>query len=159
MGGEDPLAPRVPSPSFATMGGMALTLVTGPANAAKAQVVLDRYRLALARGPILVVPRGADVEHYSRELARDGAVLGVRVEPFSGLLREIARRAGVNAVAIGDAGRERVLAATIARTTLELLEPAAQAPGFARALARFVAELESRSVTPARFAGALAGSA
>jgi ATP-dependent helicase/DNAse subunit B len=138
------------------MGGVALTLVTGPANAAKAQVVLDRYRLALARGPILVVPRGADVEHYSRELAREGATLGVRVEPFSGLLLEIARRAGVNAVAIGEAARERVLAATIAATELELLGPAAQAPGFARSVARFVAELEARRVTPQRLAGALA---
>ena len=135
---------------------MGLTLVTGPANSAKAQVVLERYRLALARGPILVVPRAADAEHYSRELAGAGAVLGVRVEPFSGLMREIARRAGVTEMAIGDAARERVLAAVIARTALELLEPAAQAPGFARALARFVAELETRRATPARFASAIA---
>ncbi|HXR13446.1 MAG TPA: PD-(D/E)XK nuclease family protein [Solirubrobacteraceae bacterium] len=135
---------------------MGLTLVTGPANSAKAQVVLERYRLALARGPILVVPRAADAEHYSRELARAGAVLGVRVEPFSGLLAEIARRGGVGGVAIGEAARERVLGAVIARTPLELLEPAAQAPGFARALAGFVAELEARRATPARFASALA---
>src|SRR3954466_3689307 len=42
-------------------GGVPLTLVTGPANAEKARVVLDGYRAALARGqePILVVPTPA----------------------------------------------------------------------------------------------------
>jgi ATP-dependent helicase/DNAse subunit B len=134
---------------------MSLTLVTGPANSAKAQVVLDRYRLALARGPILVVPRAADVEHYSRELAAEGAVLGARVEPFGGLMREIAARAGVSGTPIGEAARERVLGAVLAATPLELLAPAAQAPGFARTLARFVAELEAHRVRPGRLAAAL----
>ena len=63
---------------------MPLTIVTGPANSAKAQVVLGRYRAALARSPILVVPRSADAEHYRRELADSGVVLGVRDEPFGG---------------------------------------------------------------------------
>ena len=134
---------------------MPLTIVTGPANSAKAQVVLERYRLALARAPILVVPRAADVEHYSRELAGAGAVLGIRVEPFGGLMREIARRAAVAQSAIGETARERVLAAVIVRTPLELLEPAAGAASFARALAGFVSELETRRVTPARFTAAI----
>jgi ATP-dependent helicase/DNAse subunit B len=133
-----------------------LTIVTGPANSAKAQVVLERYRLALGRGAMLVVPRAADVEHYTRELAAAGAVLGVRVEPFGGLMREIARRAGVTEVAIGEAARERVLESVVARTQLELLGPASQAPGFAAALAAFVAELGMRRVTPARLGSALA---
>jgi ATP-dependent helicase/DNAse subunit B len=134
---------------------MGLTLVTGPANSAKAQVVLDRHRAALARGAILVVPRAADVELYRRELADEGAVLGVRVEAFAGLMREIARRAGVADVAIGTQARERVLAAVVERTELELLAAAAQGPGFVGALAGFVAELESLRVTPARLHGAL----
>jgi hypothetical protein len=134
---------------------MGLTLVTGPANSAKAQLVLDRYRAALMRGAILVVPRAADVEHYRRELAGAGAVLGVRVESFNGLMREIARRAGVAEVALGEQARERVLAAVVARAELELLAAAAAAPGFVPALARFVAELESRRVHPPRFAAAL----
>ena len=143
--------PRVSPPWSA----MALTLVTGPANSAKAQLVLDRYRAALARGAILVVPRAADVEHYRRELASDGAVLGVRVESFNGLMREIARRAGVTEVALGEQARERVLATVVATAPLELLAGAAAAPGFVRSLARFVAELESRRVHPARLVTAL----
>jgi hypothetical protein len=46
-----------------------LTLITGPANSEKAGAVLDSYRSAIAREPILVVPTRADVEHYRRELA------------------------------------------------------------------------------------------
>ena len=77
---------------------MPLTLVTGPANAAKARVVLDAYRAALDREPLLVVPTFADVEHYRRELAAGGAVFGRSVMRFGWLRREIgapgARRAG-----------------------------------------------------------------
>jgi ATP-dependent helicase/DNAse subunit B len=137
------------------MGAMGLTLVTGPANSAKAQFVLDRYRSALAGSPILVVPRATDVEHYRRELAGDDAVLGVRVEPFGGLMREIARRARVAEIAIGEQARERLLEAVLAAASLELLAPSAQSPGFVHALARFVAELESRRVPPARLIAAL----
>src|ERR1700712_3241641 len=48
---------------------MPLTLVTGPANAAKAGYVLERLRAVLHRGPLLVVPTAADVSHYGQELA------------------------------------------------------------------------------------------
>ena len=134
---------------------MGLTLVTGPANSAKAAVVLERHRAALARGAILVVPSAADVEHYRRELALEGAVLGVRVEPFDGLLREIARRAGVAERAIGEPARERLLSVVVERAQLVMLAAASEGPRFAAALAGFVAELESRRVTPARLHGAL----
>ena len=72
-----------------------LTLVTGPANAEKARVVLDAFRAALARGedPILVVPTRADVERYRGELAAGGAVFGAHVVRFAWLIEEAARRA------------------------------------------------------------------
>jgi ATP-dependent helicase/DNAse subunit B len=136
-------------------GAVGLTLVTGPANSAKAHVVLERHRAALARGAILVVPRAADVEYYRRELAAAGSVLGVRVESFGGLLREIARRSGMSASPIGVHARERLLAATLSRSELHSLAGAAQAPGFVGVLAGFVAELEARRVTPARLISAL----
>ena len=47
---------------------MPLTLVTGPANAAKAGYVLERLREVLHREPLLVVPTEADVAHYERGL-------------------------------------------------------------------------------------------
>ena len=61
---------------------MPITLITGPANSGKAQLLMDAVRRHLAHGeePLLVVPTGADAEHYLRELAAEGAPMGVRVE-------------------------------------------------------------------------------
>src|SRR4051812_25621586 len=64
--------PRVFRPTHARPYGadaMPLTLITGPANAAKAGAVLERLRAVLARDPLLVVPTSADATHYARELA------------------------------------------------------------------------------------------
>ena len=61
---------------------MPLTLVTGPANAAKAGEVLGGLRARLDDEPILVVPAFQDVEHAQRELAERGAVFGARVLRF-----------------------------------------------------------------------------
>ena len=70
---------------------MPLTLITGPANAAKAGAVLERLRAALPREPVLVVPTSADAEHYARELAGAGLVFGAEVDDVRRLIREIAR--------------------------------------------------------------------
>ncbi|MDQ6803855.1 MAG: hypothetical protein M3065_02555, partial [Actinomycetota bacterium] len=72
---------------------MPLRLVTGPANSAKAGEVLGAYVASAHRGALLVVPTVADAEHYGREVAAQGAVLG-SVLTFSGLMGEIAGRAG-----------------------------------------------------------------
>ena len=74
---------------------MPLTLITGPANAAKAGAVLERLRASLSREPVLVVPTSADERHYARELAGAGLVFGADVTTFPRLIRDIARKAGV----------------------------------------------------------------
>jgi ATP-dependent helicase/DNAse subunit B len=132
-----------------------LTLVTGPANSAKAQVVLDGYVAALGREPLLVVPRAQDAEHYRRELAERGVVFGVRVERFAGLLREIALRAGVRERVLGRHARERIVEAAIGSARLERLAASAATPGFAAACGQLIAELEARRVEPGRLRGAL----
>ncbi len=131
---------------------MPIVLVTGPADAGKAGVVLDALRAHRARGeePLLVVPSRADVEHYRGELAAAGLVLGARVERLRGLLGEIVRRAGAAGRSsagppLGRLARERVLAAVAGRSTA----------GFVRALAAFVGELETERVSPARLRDAL----
>ncbi len=134
---------------------MPLTLVTGPANAAKARVVLDAYRAAIARDPILVVPTFGDVEHYRRELAEEGVVFGARVMRFGWLIDAIGRRAGVRPRALGVLARERAAAAAVANTDLDRLAQAAATPGFARALVRFVSELEQARIDPPRFTRAV----
>jgi ATP-dependent helicase/DNAse subunit B len=131
---------------------MPITLITGPANAGKAQVVMDAVRRHLAHGeePLLIVPTRADADHYRRELAGEGTALGVRVERFEGLIGEAVRRAGAGGPMLGGLARERVLAEISARDSR-----AAVTPGFVRALGAFVAELQVRRVTPARLSRAL----
>lgn len=134
---------------------MPLTLVTGPANAEKARLVLGRVGELLDREPILVVPTFPDVERYRRELAEGGLVFGPRVETFDRLLGEIARRAGVSGRPLGKLARERVAAAAAGDARLKLLAASAGTPGFAGAACRLFDELEAERVTPARFIAAL----
>jgi ATP-dependent helicase/DNAse subunit B len=132
-----------------------LTLVTGPANAEKAGYVLAAYRAALEDEPLLVVPTFADADHYRRELAAAGAVFGVRVVTFSGLMGEIAKRAGIGGRPLGRLARERVAAAAIEGTKLQALAASAATAGFAHALLRLVDELEERRLSPGRWWAAM----
>jgi ATP-dependent helicase/DNAse subunit B len=132
-----------------------LTLVTGPANAAKAGEVLGGLRARVDDEPILVVPAFQDVEHAQRELADRGAVFGVSVLRFDWLYREIARRTGHSERIASDVQRELIVEEAVSRARLELLAESAAQAGFVRAAARFVAELERSMVEPARFTQAL----
>ncbi len=134
---------------------MPLTLITGPANAAKAGAVLDRFRAALPREPVLVVPTPADAEHYQRELAAEGIVLGAEVATFSRLVRVLAEATGVRPRVLGSVAHERVVRAAVADTRLDALARSAAAPGFATAAGSLFAELGRSLVGPARFAQAI----
>jgi ATP-dependent helicase/DNAse subunit B len=128
-----------------------IKLITGPANAGKAQVVIEAVRRHVAHGeePLLVVPTRADAEVYLRELAGGQAAMGVRVERFAGLVGEAVRRAGIGVAVIPSVARERMLEAIAARTG------APSAPGFVHALGELFAELAVRRVTPGRLGQAL----
>ena len=130
---------------------MPITLITGPANSGKAHLVMSAVRAHLAHGeePLLIVPTAVDADHYRRELAGEGAVMGVRVERFDGLIGEAVHRAGVAEPLLGGLSRERVLVAILDRHGI----PAA--PGFVRALGDFIGELRVCRVGPARLGGAL----
>jgi ATP-dependent helicase/DNAse subunit B len=132
-----------------------LKLVTGPANAAKAGEVLGGLRARLDDDPILVVPTVADVEHAQRELAERGAIFGARVLRFDWLFREIAARGGFAAREASDFQRELIVEQAVRRASLDVLAESAAQPGFVRAAARFVAELNRTMVEPARLTQAL----
>ena len=134
---------------------MSLTLVTGPANAAKAGAVLDRLRAALPRDPLLVVPTSADVDHYQRELAAAGVVFGAEVLTFSRLIAEIARRTGLTVRPLGRVARDQVVRAALRDVPLRVLATSAATPGFAAAAGALFAELQRSLVAPARFTAAL----
>ena len=99
---------------------MALTLVLGPANSAKAGEVLGAYAAAARRGALLVVPTALDVGHYARELAGDAVVIG-SVLTFGGLVAEIGRRAGYGGRRLTEVQRERVLERVLAGLSLDAL--------------------------------------
>ena len=134
---------------------MPLTLVTGPANAAKAGAVLGGLRARLEEEPILVVPTYQDVEHAQRELAERGAVFGAGVLRFRRLFGELARRAGHHATVATDVQRELITEEAVRSARLEALAESAAQPGFVRAAVRFVAELGRTMVEPARLQSAL----
>jgi ATP-dependent helicase/DNAse subunit B len=123
-----------------------ITLLTGPANAGKAHVVLEAVRAHVAHGerPLLVVPTEADQVRYRRELSESGLVLGVHCERFEGLLVEVLARAGLMEASLGPLARERIL-----------VRLSGASAGVAGEIAKFVAALETQRVTPARLRGAL----
>ena len=135
---------------------MPLTLITGPANAAKAGAVLERFRAALPREPVLVVPTAADAEHYQRELSAEGIVVGAEVVDVpaagprarGGHRRARARRSG-RSRASGSCAR------WWPRRTCEVLARSAAAPGFPAAADALFAELGRSLIGPARFTRAV----
>ena len=134
---------------------MPLTLVTGPANAAKAGEVLGGLRARLGEEPILVVPAFWDVEHNQRELAERKAVFGARVLRFEWLFRLMAERAGCAEPVASDVQRELILEEAVRSAGLRELGQSADRTGFVKAALRFVTELERSMVEPARFTSAV----
>jgi len=122
-----------------------LTLVLGPANSAKAGEVLGAYAAARRHGGLLVVPTALDAEHYARELAQQGTVLG-GVLTFAGLAREVAHRAGYVAAPLSAVQRRQVVKRVVGRD---------KPRGYAVVAENLIAELQRTLVTPERFAEAL----
>jgi ATP-dependent helicase/DNAse subunit B len=137
---------------------MGLTLVTGPANSGRAGEVLGAYRARLAEEPILVVPALRDVEHTLRELAGGGAVFGTTVVRFKWLFATIAERCGASpARRASKVQRDLLVEEAVRGAGLRELRDSAARPGFARAAARLIGELERSMVEPGAFERALAG--
>jgi hypothetical protein len=133
---------------------MALTLVLGPANSAKAGEVLGAYAAAAPRGALLIVPTATDARHYARELAAEGVVLG-SVLTFGGLAAVIARRAEYPGRRLSELQRERILRRVLRGSRLEVLRSSASAAGFAAAAGELIAELQRSLIAPARFSAGL----
>ncbi|MBD0281497.1 MAG: PD-(D/E)XK nuclease family protein [Thermoleophilaceae bacterium] len=134
---------------------MPLTVITGPANAAKAGQVLGGLRARLEDEPILVVPTFQDVEHAQRELAERGAVFGARVLRFDWLFREIGHRADYREPVASEVQRELIVEQAARGAGLRVLAASSCGQGFTRAAARFVAELGWNMVDPGRLTEAL----
>jgi ATP-dependent helicase/DNAse subunit B len=138
------------------MGGMALTLLTGPANAGKVQLLLDRYLAALDRDPVLIVPNRPDVERVERDLLRrTGALVGGEIGTFADLFERLAVGDDSRPVAT-DLQRALIVRRVVERAALNGWSSSARFGGFADSLAATIGELESGLVHPDTLGGALA---
>ncbi|MCX6390686.1 MAG: PD-(D/E)XK nuclease family protein [Solirubrobacterales bacterium] len=143
---------------------MALTLVTGPAKAAKAGELLSGFRDQTKAGnsPILVVPTAADRDVYELELLESGALIGGRVVTWERFVTDLSRRVGVHGRVIGPI-RRRLIAREIVTTALSdgqlsALAASAAAPGFPQALERLILEHSRALIDPSRLEQQIAAS-
>src|SRR5215218_6881979 len=136
--------------------GQGLTLLSGPANAGKVALLLERYLGALERDPFLIVPHGSDVERIERELlAKRGALLSGDIGTFDDLFARIARDGGSARPVVTDAQRQLIIRTAVSATSLNGLGASSRFTGFADALGSTLAELESGLVEPADLRGDL----
>jgi ATP-dependent helicase/DNAse subunit B len=128
-----------------------LKLIQGPPNSGRRGLLLREFSARLQADPVLVVPTSDDVYSFERELCRDGAALGGQTITFGALFRTIATAAGTPPGAeLSPAQRRRTVAAAIAarRSRLGPLRRSASRPGFARAFAGLLDELQAAGVEP-----------
>jgi len=130
-----------------TVVGMTLSLIWGPSNAGRVGEVLNGFREALPRDPVLVVPNADDAELFESELTSAGALLGGSVVTFGGLVGEVARSVELP----WGAGATRPQAVWLAREAsrrveLRTLRRSAERVGFAPALADLLSELQAAGI-------------
>ncbi|MDX6590235.1 MAG: hypothetical protein QOI84_1509, partial [Solirubrobacterales bacterium] len=131
---------------------MPLNLIQGPPNSGRAGAVRRRFAAVAERDPVLVVPTLDNVFAFEREICQGGAALGGAAMTFGALIRTIATAAGAPPGSeLSNAQRLRTIAAAIAlrRGRLGPLRRSAERPGFARAFARLLDELQAAGVEPA----------
>src|SRR5205823_1248838 len=125
-------------------GPVGLSLIVGPANAGKVDLLLDRYLAALDRDPYLIVPGRPDVDRSERELlARRPGLLSGSIGTFDDLFERIARGDPAWRPPVTDAQRALAVRRAIESTPLDGLGRSARFGGFADALAGTLGELES----------------
>ena len=129
---------------------MALSVIAGPPNSGRTGAILEVFRAALPRDPILVVPTADDVERFEEELTREGAPLvGARVCTFNRLFTLVAGALGVPArPQLSGVQRRRLAAEAASRVELVRLAASARQPGFASALEELISEFQAAGIDP-----------
>ncbi len=132
---------------------MPLSLIVGPANAGKVELLLDRYLAALEREPVLIVPNRPDVDRVERQLlARRPALLAGSIGTFDDVFERIAGRGGL----VTQAQRALLVRRVVAAAHLDSLAASARYAGFADSLLQAIAEVESGLLDPEQLEGDLA---
>lgn len=137
---------------------MSLNVIAGPSGSGRGGEVLDGFRAAIEREPVLVVPTSDDVDRLERELcAGAGGMLGGTVTSFPGLFREVGRSLGIAALdGLSPTQRVWLARAATAATPLRRLSRSSRHGGFAPALEDLLTDLQSSGLDAAAFAAAAA---
>ena len=132
------------------LNSMALSLIAGPPNSGRTGAVLEGFRAAAGRDPVLVVPTVDDVERFERELTSRGEpVVGASIVTFDRLFALVARATDAPAgPALSVTQRRRLAREAVSRTKLRLLAASARRPGFPAALDELVSELQAAAIDP-----------
>src|SRR4029453_1797280 len=135
---------------------MPLKLIVGPPNSGRTGAILDGFRSAAGRDPVLVVPTSDDVERFEGELTGGGeAVIGGSVGTFNHLFRLVSRAVDApTGPPLSRAQRRRLAREAVSRTRLKLLAASAARQGFPAALEELIAELQAALIDPATLRGA-----
>jgi ATP-dependent helicase/nuclease subunit B len=132
-----------------------LSLLVGPANAGKVELLLERFRDEIERRPFLVVPNVGDIERSQRDLLRRSpALFSGRVGTFEDLFRELAARAPGRR-RLDDNERRFVVRSLLDEAKLESFARSARFGGFLDALVESFVELESTLIEPTQVEGEL----
>jgi ATP-dependent helicase/DNAse subunit B len=122
-----------------------LSLVVGPAHAGKIERLLDRFVALLDRDPWLIVPNRADVERVERELIeRCGGLLAGTVGTFDTLFEAVAQGGDSRRRPLGDVERGLL----VRRLVQVAPDEGARFAGYADAVGRALAELDSALLEP-----------
>jgi ATP-dependent helicase/DNAse subunit B len=129
---------------------MALKLIVGPPNSGRTGAILDGFRAAAGRDPVLVVPTVDDVERFEEELTRGGAaVVGATVGTFDELFALVARATDAQAgPSISRTQRLRLAREAASQAELQMLAASSRRPGFPAALEELASELQAALVDP-----------
>jgi ATP-dependent helicase/DNAse subunit B len=134
---------------------MTLSLIVGPPNSGRTGLILDSFRDARARDPVLVVPTLDDAERFERELTEPGgAVVGATVCTFNRLFDLVATIVDTpSPPRLSEVQRRRVAREAVARTDgLRLLRASSRRQGFPAALDELIGDLQAARVDPATLA-------
>lgn len=134
---------------------MSLTLITGPANAAKAAIVFERMRAVAGEQPLLVVPNSIDADYYADELAQSGLVF-CQIATFRRLLDEFAQALELEVRSLGSIASATLVHRAVQTVAPRLLNRCAGGPGFENALRKLFAELQGSFITEERWRSAIA---
>jgi ATP-dependent helicase/DNAse subunit B len=133
------------------VGDVAVELIIGPPNSGRTGAILEGFRAAISRDPVLVVPTLDDAERFEQELTSgDTAVLGATVCTFDRLFGLVGSATGAAArPALTEVQRRRLAREAVARADgLRLLAASSRRSGFTAALEDLITDLQAARVDP-----------